>query len=60
MDTIVKAFARSGASGKMADYRRLIALSCSLLPDDVENLLPEILKDLEAGGDGNQGIGIRG
>ena len=56
MDTIVKAFARSGAGGKMADYRRLIALSCSLLPDDVEKLLPEILKDLEAGGDGSQGM----
>jgi transcription factor MBP1 len=54
MDTIVRAYARSGAGGKMADYRRLIALSCSLLPDDVEKLLPEILKDLEAGGDANQ------
>ncbi|KAI5793160.1 hypothetical protein EDC01DRAFT_717384 [Geopyxis carbonaria] len=50
MDTIVRAFARSGAGGKMGDYRRLIALSCGLLPDDVEKLLPEILKDLEAGG----------
>jgi len=58
MDTIVKAFARSGAGGKMGDYRRLIALSCSLLPDDVEKLLPEILKDLEAGGDGSQGLGL--
>lgn len=54
LDTIVKAFARSGAGGKMGDYRRLIALSCSLPYDDVEKLLPEILKDLEAGGDGSQ------
>ena len=51
-DTIVKAYARSGAGERMSDYRRLIALSCSLLPEDVEQLLPEILKDLEAGGDG--------
>jgi transcription factor MBP1 len=50
MNTIVRAFARSGAGGKMADYRRLIALSCGLLPDDVEKLLPEILRDLEAAG----------
>ena len=56
METIVRAYARSGAGGKMSDYRRLIALSCSLLPDDVEKLLPEILKDLEAGGDGSQGL----
>ena len=56
IETIVRAYARSGAGGKMADYRRLIALSCSLLPDDVEKLLPEILKDLEAGGDGSQGL----
>ncbi|KAI5791041.1 hypothetical protein FPQ18DRAFT_337569 [Pyronema domesticum] len=53
MDAIVKASSRSGTSDKMADYRRLIALSCSLNPEDVEELLPEILKDLEAGGDGN-------
>jgi transcription factor MBP1 len=54
MDTIVQAFARSGAGGRMAEYRRLIALSCSLLPDDVERLLPEILKDLEASRDANR------
>lgn len=52
-ETIVKAHARSGAGEKMSDYRRLIALSCSLLTEDVEDLLPEILKDLEAGGDGD-------
>ncbi|KAL7271494.1 Transcription factor mbp1 (MBF subunit p120) [Rhizina undulata] len=56
MDTIVKAFARSGASEKMGDYRRLIAVSCSLLLDDVEKILPEILRDLEAGRDGEMGI----
>lgn len=52
-ETIIKAHARSGAGEKMSDYRRLIALSCSLLTEDVEDLLPEILKDLEAGGDGD-------
>jgi len=57
-DTIVKAYARSGAGERMSDYRRLIALSCSLLPEDVEKLLPEILKDLEAGGDGGIGDGL--
>ena len=57
VDTIVKAFARSGAGGKMGDYRRLVALSCSLLPGDVEKQLPEILKDLEAGGNGSHDAG---
>ncbi|KAG0131629.1 hypothetical protein HOY82DRAFT_645894 [Tuber indicum] len=57
-DTIVKAYARSGAGERMSDYRRLIALSCSLLPEDVEKLLPEILKDLEASGDGGIGDGL--
>ncbi|RPB12254.1 apses-domain-containing protein [Morchella conica CCBAS932] len=52
-EIIIKAHARSGAGEKMSDYRRLIALSCSLLTEDVEDLLPEILKDLEAGGDGD-------
>lgn len=57
-ETIVKAHARSGAGEKMSDYRRLIALSCSLLTEDVEDLLPEILKDLEAGGDGDMRDGL--
>lgn len=56
IESIVEASRKSGSGGKMADYRRLIALSCGLLPDDVEKLLPEILKDLEAGGDGNLGV----
>lgn len=55
-ETIIRAYARSGAGGKMGDYRRLIALSCSLLPDDVEKLLPEILRDLEAVQAGGTGI----
>ena len=44
--------------GEGGHYRWLVALSYSLLPGDVEKLLPEILKELEAGGDGNQGLGL--
>ncbi|TGZ81578.1 apses-domain-containing protein [Ascodesmis nigricans] len=55
IETIVEACKKSGSGGKMADYRRLIALSCGLMADDVEKLLPEILRDLEQEGEASLG-----
>ncbi|KAF1983236.1 apses-domain-containing protein [Aulographum hederae CBS 113979] len=44
---IVKGLAQAGESERQADYRRLITGAMGVRDEDVEGLLPEILKELE-------------
>ncbi|CCJ28718.1 unnamed protein product, partial [Pneumocystis jirovecii] len=46
IDTIVELFATAGVGERMNEYRRLIAMSCGLNVDDVDNVLDAITEVL--------------
>ncbi|KAG5513660.1 hypothetical protein PMAC_000698 [Pneumocystis sp. 'macacae'] len=46
IDTIVELFATAGVGERMSEYRRLIAMSCGLNVDDVDNVLDAIAEVL--------------
>ncbi|KAG5436893.1 hypothetical protein PCANB_001646 [Pneumocystis canis] len=46
IDTIVELFAAAGVGERMSEYRRLIAMSCGLNVDDVDNVLDAIAEVL--------------